>query len=176
MNSFARRLGVPIVEEFERYSYLQKWYRLSRKEYRKLEGIFVGTAVVDDFTRHYGKDPNNLAAWKRLCRDVGFRRNPNTIAECHKASSNLTGSLNWTQSLDWHLLFCYLIWTDVIREESIHQHRSVCRSPMHQEKAEGRIIPECIRLGFLQLHELEDISPFDSSREWTALGVFDASS
>lgn len=84
-----RRRGAPILKEFERIARLKqnRWNILSRAEYRKLQGIFVAISVVEEFGNRYGRDPKKIEGWQRLCRDLGFRRVPQTIEECNAVSS-----------------------------------------------------------------------------------------
>lgn len=80
---FVRNLRVPIVKEFERLAKQNKWDELKGSEEKKLRdkywakrSKFIGKAVVEDFTRLYGKDKTDMEAWRRLLRDLGEKKSP----------------------------------------------------------------------------------------------------
>lgn len=80
---FVRNLNAPIVKEFERLAKQRKWDTLKDSKDKKLRdrywterSEFVGKAVLEDFTRLYGKDTKDMGAWRRLLRDLGEKRSP----------------------------------------------------------------------------------------------------
>lgn len=148
MSITVRRRGKPLLDEFRRISRLEqnRWHKASYDEERRLEGIFVGTSVVDEFGRRYGRDPKNIEGWQRFCRDLGFRKVPHTIEQCNTVSTRfsevLECAIGYFSSCRLNLNSWFglrFICTDVGRKKSLRQYRSTDRSTVRrlEEEEEG---------------------------------------
>lgn len=91
---FVRNLSAPIVKEFERLAKQKRWDRLKdskdekrRDKYWAERSRFIRKAVVDDFTRLYGKDKTDMEAWRRLLRDLGEKKSPRDPKDGQKVSA-----------------------------------------------------------------------------------------
>lgn len=144
MSITVRRRGIPLLDEFRRISRLEqnRWHKASYDEERRLEGIFVGTSVVDEFGRRYGRDPKNIEGWQRFCRDLGFRTVPHTIEECNAVSTRFSNVLEcatryFSSCLDLNFWFgLRFVCTDVGQKKDLRQYRSTNRSTVRLEEGE----------------------------------------
>lgn len=146
MSMAVRRPGKPLINEFRRISRLaqNRWDKASYGEERRLEGIFVGYSVVHEFGKRYGRDPKKIVGWQRLCRDLGFRKVPQTIEQCNAVSTRFYNVLECsaqyfsTSRLDLNFWSgrCS-VYTDVDQKKFLRQYRSTDRGTEPEEEEEG---------------------------------------
>ncbi|RPD61910.1 hypothetical protein L226DRAFT_571306 [Lentinus tigrinus ALCF2SS1-7] len=84
--AFNYRPTAPFLEEFKRLKEHENWDEKEEKQARgKLQ-----EAMVEQFSRMYGRHEDDLRAWQRLCNALGVKRIPKTLAGCQRLVTRRT--------------------------------------------------------------------------------------
>ncbi|CDO74041.1 hypothetical protein BN946_scf185043.g91 [Trametes cinnabarina] len=84
--SFVYNPIISIYAQFDRLNRLLRWSKTQSAEARAQ----LHRAMAEQFNYTYGRDPDSLLAWRRLCLVLAIYPIPSDITECRKVSAYVT--------------------------------------------------------------------------------------